>query len=152
MLGSGPGEWRRAIKTLVEGLDPEVAVLIGREDASGHFPLRLTLEGCRETLRLYEDQAIVLPTDEAARATLRQELKEVIALLHLKAEIIRAVQQAHPNRRVTLEGPLPGPGGEVGVVLKGSAGFPARAVQAQTYGEAVRQLHQQIVKEPLFRP
>ena len=51
MLENDSGAWRRRIKTLVAGLDPEVAVLFGREDATGHHPLRLTLNGCRETLR-----------------------------------------------------------------------------------------------------
>lgn len=151
MLGSDPGEWRRAIKGMVAGFDPDVEVLIGRGDLTGHYPVRLTLAACRETVRLYEDQVAVLPADETARAAIQQELKEAVALLQLKVEIIRVLQQAQPKRRVAFEGPLPQPGGEVSVVLKGGAGFPATTARARSYGEAVRRLHQQFVKDPHFR-
>jgi hypothetical protein len=152
MLGTDPGEWRRAIKATVAGFDPDVEVLIGRGDLTGHYPVRLTLAGCRETLRLYEDQVVAVPTDEAARSAVQQELKEAVALLQLKVEIIRVLQQTQPKRRVAFEGPLPQPGGEVAVALKGAAGAAATTVRARTYGEAVRRLHQQIVKDPQTRP
>ena len=151
MLGSDPGEWRRAIKAMAAGFDPDLEVLIGRGDLTGHYPVRLTLAGCRETVRLYEDQVVAVPTDETARAAIQQELKEAVALLHLKVEIIRVLQQAQPKRRVAFEGPLPQPGGEVAMVLKGGAGFPATTVRARTYGEAVQRLHQQFVKDPQLR-
>ena len=151
MLRSDPGEWRRAIKAMAAGLDPEVAVLIGRGDPTGHHPVRLSLAGCRETLRLYEDQVVALPTDEATRTAIQQDLKEAITLLHLKVEIVRALQHASPKRRVFFEGPLALPGGEVRVEIKGAVGVRGTAVQARTYGEAVRRLHQQIVKDPNLR-
>ncbi len=152
MLGNDPGEWRRSLKALVAGLDPEVELLIGRGDQTGHYPIRLTLAGCRETLRLYEDQAVALITDEGARAAIRQEVKEAIALLHLKVEITRTLLAAQPARRVTFAGPLPQAGGEVAVEIKGGTGFPPRTVCGLTYGEALRRLHQQIVKAAPPRP
>ncbi len=152
MLGNDPGEWRRRIKALVAGLDPDVAVRIGRGDQTGHQPVRVTLGACRETLRFYEDQVAALTTDEAVRAAIQQELKEAIALLQLKVEIVRALQQGQPNRRVIFEGPLAQPGGEVSVAIKAGAGVPAVVSRARTYGEAVRRLHQQVVKGPMHRP
>ncbi len=152
MLRTDPGEWRRAIKAMVAGFDPEVQLLIGRGDTTGHYPVRLTLGGCRETVRLYEDQVAALPNDETARAAIQQELKEAVALLQLKAEMLRVLQQAQPKRRVTFEGPIVQPGGTVAVTLKAGMGFAPTTVQAPTYGDAVRRLHQQIVKDPPLRP
>ena len=152
MLGTDPGEWRRAIKAMVAAFDPDVEMLIGRGDITGHYPVRLTLAGCRETVRLYEDQVAAVATDETARAAIQQELKEALALLQLKVEIVHVLHQTQPKRRVTFEGPLPLPSGEVAVALKGAAGFAATTVRARTYGEAVRRLHQQIVKDPQIRP
>lgn len=152
MLGSDPGEWRRALKALVGALDPDVEVLIGRGDPTGHYPVRLTLAGCRETVGLYEDQAVALPTDEAARAAIRQEVKELIALLHLKVEITRTLLQAQPRRRVAFAGPLAQAGSEVAVEIRGGVGFPPLTARGRTYGEALGRLHRQIVKDVPPRP
>ena len=145
MLGSDPGEWRRTIKALVAGLDPDVAVLIGRGNSTGHHPVRFTLEGSRETLYLYDDQVVALPTDTAVRAVIQQEVESTLALLRLKVQIIRTVQQAHPSRGVAIVGPLPCTGGEVGVEVRRGAGLPVKAARGRTYGEALQLLHQQVV-------
>lgn len=145
MLGNEPGGWRRAIKALVAKLDPDVAVLIGREDATGHHPVRLALEGCRETLSIYDDQVVAMTTDEATRATIQQELRDTLALLRLKVQIVRAVLQTHPTRRVAMGGPVARAGGEVGVELKGGPGFPVKTARGRTYAEALQRLHQQVL-------
>ncbi len=145
MLGNDTGAWRRRIKTLVAGLDPEVAVLFGREDATGHHPLRLTLDGCREILNLYDDQVLAFTTDEAVRGAIQQELTDTLALLRLKVQIIRVLRRAHPTRRVAIVGPLSWPGGEVGVEIRGGPGFPGKAARGQTYAEALHLLHQQVL-------
>jgi hypothetical protein len=144
--GIDSGGWRRKIKTLVAGLDPEVAVLFGREDATGHHPLRLTLGGCREILSLYDDQVLAFTTDEAVRGAVQQELTDTLTLLRLKVQILRLLQRAYPTRRVAIVGPLPCPGGEVGVEIRGGPGFPGKAARAQTYAEALHLLHQQVLK------
>jgi hypothetical protein len=131
---------------LVAGLDPAVAVLFGREDATGHHPLRLTLDGCRETLHLYDDQVLAFTTDEAVRGTVQQELTDTLALLRLKVQITRVLRKAHPTCRVAVVGPLPCPRGEVGVEVRGGPGFPGKAARGQTYAEALHLLHQQVLK------
>ena len=145
MLENDSGAWRRRIKTLVAGLDPEVAVLFGREDATGHHPLRLTLNGCRETLSLYDDQVLAFTTDEAVRGAVQQELTDTLALLRVKVQIIRALQRAHPTRRVAIVGPLPCPGGEVAVEIRGGPDFPEKTARGRTYAEALHLLHRQVL-------
>lgn len=153
MLEHDPGEWRRAVKALVAGLDPDVAVLIGREDPTGHHPLRFTLDGCRETLRLYDDQVGALSRNAAVRAIIQQELRDSLALLRLKVEILRAVHGAHPTARVRILGPLACSSGEVGVEIKGGPALPVRAAQARTYIEALQLLHDRVVVDtPRRRP
>lgn len=153
MLASNPGEWRRALKALVEGLDPDVGLLIGREDPTGHHPLSFTLDGCRETLRLYDDQAVTLATDEAVRSALQQEIKDVLALLRLKVEIVRAVHRAHPAARLRILGPLACPDGEVVVEIRGGPGLSLTVARARTYFDALQLLHTRVVAEsPPGRP
>jgi len=147
MLTSNPGEWRRALKGLVAGLDPDVDLLIGREDPTGHHPLSFTLDGCRETLRLYDDQAVALSSDEAVRSAVQLEIKSCLALLRLKAEIFRAVRGAHPAARLRVVGPLACPGGEVAVEIKGGPGLPVTAARGRTYFEALQLLHNRVVAE-----
>lgn len=145
MVRSNPGEWRRALKALVAALNPEVGLLIGREDASGHHPVRLTLDGCRETLRLYDDQVVALTEDPAVRSAVQREIEESLLVLRLKAEILRAAHRAQPTARLRLVGPRVYPEGEVGVAIQGAAGPLALEGRAGTYLEALRRLHDRVV-------
>ncbi len=146
-----PGQWRRTLKGLVEALNPEASVLIGREDGSGHYPVRLSLQGCEETLRLYCDQVTDLGTDMGAQTLLHRELQESLQFLALKVEMVAALHHTSPGGRVTFGEPVVH-GSQVTVEIKSSAQAQAVVARAETYGAALRILHHTIVHLPPTLP